>query len=501
MAADLGYADYTAPVSTSSGMIRGYQSGGVYCFKNILYASVVRFHSPQPVHWDGVRDATAYGFIPPTGNSPDARDSLFVPHRFGIENEEDCLNLNIWTPSLDSVEKLPIVFCVYGASFNTGCGYEMMAYEGTNLSRDGNLVYVTINMRTNMLGFFSLSCFGREYENSGNLGFEDVLAALKWVRQNASAFGGDPDNITLLGMQGGALRIRYIMQCPAFRGLFSKAFLLSGIADHGRPPKAERFHALAKGMLKEAGRSESDVDYLVHLPLDQLYELQGATVEKNPQLKVRWRVDLNGWCYGRTEDEGVCPEMTDITVVCGNTFTEQYFTPDRFPDGRPTHEQFEVLASEKFGEDKDEIISLFSQIYPDKDIRDVLYYALDHRNAIYEYCSALSKAGMKAYVYQFVPQLPFNNGTPAFHCSDVSYIMRNLDIVPSCRIPGVSEKLSDQYSGVLISLAHQGRPYQNEWKPFDPYHNNCMLFDVNCHMMEKDDRRLVELLKKHSGKK
>ena len=493
------YADLYGPIMTTSGAIRGYRYDGVTCFKNIKYGEAERFQSPHPVSWSEVRDCTAYGYASPVIDWGGIENGFYVPHFYYVQDEKECLNLNIWTASMEKNAKLPVIVCVYGASFDTGSGYEMQAYDGQKLVKNGELVYVTLNMRANMLGFFDLSCFGEEYANSGNRGFEDVLLALKWIKANIETFGGDPDNITLLGMQGGALRIRYIMQCPSFKGYFSKAFLLSGVADHGRPPEAHRFHELAKAMLKEAGSGEDHIEALQKMPLHELHELYRHTKQVTGN-NVRWRVSLNGFCYGRTEDEGICPGMNDIIVVCGNTFTEQNFTPDKYPDGRMDHSAFETSCTERFGEDKEEILREYERIYPDKDIRDVLYYAQDHRQANHDYCSALCDAGMKVYNYQFVPEFPFNNGTPAFHCSDVPYLTGNLEMVPALIIPGYSEKIIKDYQGALIDLARYsdpGRHLNADWKPYTKEDPHTILFDKQTKAMEINDSQFVKLLGKH----
>ncbi|MBQ6335031.1 MAG: carboxylesterase/lipase family protein [Erysipelotrichaceae bacterium] len=492
------YADLYGPVKTSGGLIRGYQYDGLTIFKNIKYGSARRFHKPEAASWEGIRECTSYGFVPPQIDPNDIADGFYVPHFFYVENEEECLNLNLWTPSMAKDAKLPVVFCVYGASFDTGSGAEMQAYDGCKLAKNGNIVYVTSNMRANMLGFFDLSCFGEEYVNSGNNGFEDVLLALKWVRENIATFGGDPDNVTLLGMQGGALRIRYIMQCPAFKGYFHKAFLLSGIADHGHPPKAKLFHQLTKDMLKTAGYAENDITPLQEMDLHELHQLYKKTRDLTGN-RVRWRVSLNGWCYGRMEDEGPCPEMTDIIAVCGNTFTEQNFTPDKFPEGRLDQEAFNKEA-QRFGADKEEIIAEYQRIYPDKDLRDLVFYAADHRKANFDYCDALAKANMKVYNYQFVPEFPFNHGTPAFHCADVAYLTMNLELVPNLIIPGYSEKLMKSYSSTLINLAYYGDPGKDldvKWEPYTIEKPNTILFDKENKVMETDDRHFIELMAKH----
>lgn len=489
---------FTKDILTTCGFVKGYQYHGVNIFKNIKYAEAERWHSPQDAKWNGVRTCVSYGYIPPLMHHELPQDDIFTPHEYWVENE-DCLNLNLWTPTLLENAKLPVVVAIYGGSFETGSSIEMKAYDGTNLSSDGKLVYVTLNMRINMLGFFNLSCFGDEYSNSGNLGFQDVLCGLKWVKNNIEKFGGDPKNVTLFGTQGGGLRIRYIMQCSAFAGYFSKVFNLSGVADHGAPPKAEEFYQLAKAVLKAGNYSQNDIQSLKEMPLQQLIDLVEET-KKIEKIKTRWRCQINDWCTGRPETDGVNEQMRNITVVCGTVFTEQNYPVKNGGERRLTIDEFEKEMIKKYGNNSVSIVSAYKKAFPDADPRDCLYFAYDHRKAVFDYASALSRAGMEVYTYLFNPEFPLNGGTPGFHCSDVSYMLRNTDMVPALNIPGFTKELCSLYSGALINLAHKGTPASiklNEWRPYTIVDPCSMYFSQNTRLINGEDKELVSLEEKY----
>lgn len=487
---------------TTGGKIRGVCCDGIYRFKNILYATVERFEPPKPAAWKGVRECLSYGFAPPLLNRNDIVNDFYVPHYYWPTDEQECLNLNVWTPTLNQDAKKPVIVGLCGGSFETGFSGEMLAYDGTNLSRDGDVVYVTLNMRINMLGFFDLSSFPDGYENNGNLGLEDVLCGLQWVRDNIVRFGGDPENVTIFGSQGGGLRIRYLLQCPAFKGLFRNAFNASGVADHGRPYPSEAHRQVAWTMLKNAGFSGDSIQPLKDMPWEQLAQLYKDTLKKD-NIRFRWRPVLNDWSYGRVEDEGVCPDMTDVTLVVGHTYSENSFRPEQHPDGRITMETFEAEAEARFAEDKDIILSLFQKLYPGRDIRDSLYMGTDHRVSVDEYALLQAKAGAKVYSYVFAPELALWDGIPAYHCCDVPYMLRNLDVAPAVWLEENSQRLMDQYSGALISLAkigdpnHEGMP---EWKPYSPEEKHTMWFGNETKLFSGDDRLLAELLDKHRVK-
>ena len=496
------YARPTPIIETYSGKLRGYNYDGVNVFKNIKYATAERWALPVPYQWEGIRECNEYGYIPIQPNNDLPEDDFIGPHEFR-PSSEDCLSLNIWTPDLDREAKLPVIVTVYGGSFETGSAIDFKAYEGTNLSRDGNLVYVTLNMRINIFGFFNLACFGSEYENTGNLGFEDVLCALKWVRNNIVLFGGDPDNITLFGMQGGGLRIKYIMQCSAFKGLFHKVFNLSGISDHGAPPAAVKYYELAKAALRKGGFPDDDITPLRDMPAYELQKLIDRT-KKEENIRLRSRCQLNGWCYGRTEDSGVNPDMKDITVVMGNVFTEQGYPVKERHDGRLSHDEFEKQALERFQNDYEAVRTEYAACFPDCDIRDVLYYADDQRGALLEYADMLSANGMTVYTYLFNEEFPVYGGMPAVHTCDVSYIMRNTYMVPALHIPDHTVQLEDLYSSMLINLAHNGTPVSElteDWNPYLKEKPETVYLNRNVRYLHNEDRRLLQLLKKHPQKR
>lgn len=153
---------------------------------------------PEPVEpWEGVRKAIVYGHVCPEVMTPIPHDQYTVPHYF-YPQDEHCQYLNIWTQSLDKDAKRPVMVWLHGGGFATGSGIEHFAYDGENLSRQGDVV-VTLNHRLNVLGFLDLSGYGKEYQNSGNVGMADIVAALSWVQDNIHAFGGMRTMLRFLG--------------------------------------------------------------------------------------------------------------------------------------------------------------------------------------------------------------------------------------------------------------------------------------------------------------
>ena len=222
------YNDKTAIVETDKGRIRGYFYDGMFIFKGVPYAKARRFHAPEPVDaWEGVKETTSFGYVCPLMDMDRPNGELLVPHRYWVMNE-DCQNLNIWTPGLDG-KKRPVMVWLHGGGFFAGSAIEHIAYEGENMCKEGQVVVVSVNHRLNVLGYCDLSDFGEEYANSGNAGTDDLVAALKWIHDNIERFGGDPENVIIFGQSGGGAKVTTLLQTPAADGLFAKGIVMSGV--------------------------------------------------------------------------------------------------------------------------------------------------------------------------------------------------------------------------------------------------------------------------------
>ncbi|MCM1416636.1 MAG: carboxylesterase family protein, partial [bacterium] len=228
MAKKFIYDEDTALVETGSGKVRGYFYDGAFLFKGIPYAKAKRFHAPEPVEpWKEVLQATSYGYVCPLMELPKPDGELLVPHRYWVMNE-NCQNLNVWTPALDD-GKRPVMVWFHGGGYTEGSSIEQIAYEGGNMCKFGQVVVVSVNHRLNILGYCDLSAFGEEYINSGNAGTDDLIAALKWVRDNIERFGGDPENVTIFGQSGGGAKVTALLQSPAADGLYARGINMSGV--------------------------------------------------------------------------------------------------------------------------------------------------------------------------------------------------------------------------------------------------------------------------------
>jgi len=205
---------------TTAGSVRGRREEGLAVFRGIPYAQPpvgeARFAAPRPAErWDGVREAFAFGPPPPQEPlGPDAEPVGTVPAG------DDWLTVNVWTPETDPAARRPVMVWIYGGAYKFGSADDP-AYDAGRLSRDGELVVVTFNYRVGMEGF------ARIEGAPANRGLLDQVAALEWVRDNITAFGGDPDQVTVFGESAGAGSIASLMAMPRARGLFRRAIAQS----------------------------------------------------------------------------------------------------------------------------------------------------------------------------------------------------------------------------------------------------------------------------------
>ena len=244
----------------ASGRLRGAHDRGTIVFRGIPYARPPvedrAFRAPEPPEaWSGVREATGFGsaapqFVPPT---------RFVRNLIGVPTDrqsQDCLSLNVWTPAADGGRR-PVMVWIHGGAFVMGTGATFL-YHGARLARRGDVVVVTINYRLGALGFLNHpELRGRGID--ANLGIRDQIRALEWVRENISAFGGDPGNVTIFGESAGGMSVGTLLAAPAAHGLYHRAILQSGALHHvASEAQAARIAELFLGVLGiDVGDAES----------------------------------------------------------------------------------------------------------------------------------------------------------------------------------------------------------------------------------------------------
>lgn len=297
-------------VSTVAGRVRGRARGEVAEFLGIPYGAdtgPARFEAPQAATaWRGVRDALAFGPACPQGGG-------------GERQSEDCLVLNIWTPTLDQAAKKPVLLYIHGGGYSSGSGASPVT-DGAELARRGDAVVLTLNHRLNVFGHLFLSHLVKDerYAASGNAGLLDLVLALEWIRDNIAAFGGDPDCVTLFGQSGGGGKIACLMAMPAAKGLFHRAWTMSGQQVTAQGPKGASNRAQAV-----ADHLNLGADRLAKIPVERLLAGLAARDPSIVGTRVYW---------GPVIDDVVLPvhpfwpdapkQSSAIPMVMGNTREE-----------------------------------------------------------------------------------------------------------------------------------------------------------------------------------
>lgn len=485
-------------VETKAGKLRGYQWEGTYIFKGIPYAKAKRFQLPkEPESWEGIREAASYGFVCPMLTRDNPQGELLVPHRYWPQ-DENCLNLNIWTQSLDCNAKKPVLFWIHGGAFSMGSSIEQKAYNGENMSKYGDAVVVSVNHRLNILGYFDMSPYGEKYAGSANAGQADLVAALRWVHDNITAFGGDPENVTIFGQSGGGMKVSGLMQTPAADGLFHKAIIMSGVAGDILPYSTGDSRPVIKAMLAELGLEESEAEELEHIPYHQLAAAYN---------KVSPGIARAGGYIGCTpmpgdfyKGEGPAVGFTEhaktIPVIAGTVLGEFSMAPLPFNKKEIEADKLEEILTERFGKDTQELITAFGKAYPDKSPADLLTLDTIFRVPTKNFVKALAAAGGTVYSYVFALEFPYQNNKTAWHCSDIPFVFHNTELVPVANIPGVTDTLEELIFGAVMNFARTGKPeYEGlpMWPASREEEEATMIFDRTCQVRRNHDDELLRL--------
>ncbi|HEY0105247.1 MAG TPA: carboxylesterase/lipase family protein [Rhizomicrobium sp.] len=296
--------DQAVPATTeiASGKLQGVARDGVLRFNGIPYAKPpvgpLRWRLPEPPEpWTGVREAARFGAIAPQVPGASGAVLGLTPGT----RSEDCLYLNVQTPGCDDARR-PVMVWIHGGAFNTGAG-SVGTYNGKFLVPRGDVVLVTINYRLGALGFLNLrdASDGR-LPGTGAEGLADQIAALRWVKENIAAFGGDPDNVTLFGESAGGMSVGALLGAPAARGLYHKAIAQSGASDigHGREASAR----IARLVLDKLGTADPAA-----LPWETILEAQRAILDAPREVGI-------GMPFAPTIDGSVLP-LRPIEAVAG----------------------------------------------------------------------------------------------------------------------------------------------------------------------------------------
>lgn len=468
-------------LETTSGKLKGYFYDGAYIFKGVPYAHADRFQMPAPARWEGVKDATSYGFVCPLMVQDTPSAELMVPHRYW-PMDEHCQNLNIWTTELNKDAGKPVLVWLHGGGYFAGSSIEQAAYDGRNMCVDGDVVVVSVNHRLNILGYLDLSEFGSEYANSGNAGGDDIVLALRWVRENIASFGGDADNVTVFGQSGGGAKVTTLLQTPAADGLYHRGIIMSGVIGPVLADSTGSARECAGAMMAELG-----VDSVAELETIPYVRLAEAYNKVSPALKAQGKSvggtpTPNRFYLGdpMANGSGFRPETGKVPLMVGTVFAEFL----GFMSGCA------APVADLLGEAAEELLPLFHAAYPGRPDGDLLALDTIFRAPSIDYIRARAAAGGDVYSYLFEQDFPIEGRTVAWHCADIPFFFHNTELVPVCHFDGAAA-LEERIFQAVMRFARSGGP---GWPASTPEAEQTMLFGPADRLAVNFDHQLIRTL-------
>ena len=512
MANDIATTD--APVfEIAAGKLRGTLSAGIYSFKGVPYgpstAGRNRFMPPAaPLAWEGVREALAYaGRAWQLPNRPKRRsvlETLLGPADTTPEGE-DCLTLNVWTPGLDDGAKRPVMVWLHGCAFGYSSGNRRVT-SGTNLARRGDVVVVSVNHRLNIFGFLHLADLGGPvWAHSGNAGMLDLVAALRWVRDNIDRFGGDPGKVTIFGESGGGGKVSVLLAMPAARGLFHRAIIQSGAAI--RVSTRERASALTEAVLREVGLRPSECEQLQTVPAERL--LAAIAPASRAVGRSRWPL-LDRYDFGPAVDDSDLPQhpaepgapaiSDDIPLMIGGTREESALflaDDDAVWNGSLSEAELRRRVAAVAGPETDELLAAYRPTMPQASPGDRLIAALTGSNFwIRTVLLAERYARRRApvYMYSLDWQSPAHDGRlKAHHAMDLPFVFDNVDVADTTAGAPGAQELAARISATWIAFARNGipdNPAIPSWPAYTTEDRATMILDTACRVSRDPDREV-----------
>ena len=370
----------SAVADTQYGKVRGFVDGGVFTFKGVPYGQNTAgenrwLPAKPPVPWKDEYPALIYGAnCPQHLHDFTAIEQSFIQDWDDGYMSEDMLKLNIWTPSLSG--KRPVMFYIHGGGFAFGSSYELPSHEGAQMARHHDVVQVSVNHRLNILGFFDVSeVGGSAYEDSANVGMTDLVAALRWVQENISNFGGDPGNVMIYGQSGGGSKVTTLLGMPSATGLIHRASAQSG--GGGNSPTIEQQREFARQIIRELGIGSNDIGALQKMDWATLNTAGNAVMTRMGlgvfQLDVAragWSPSVDGKIINLRSFYDVAPEISkNVPMMMGSVSEE-----GNHMHSRPTEEEWHANLAKPYGDEKaTAIVAALKKAYPQKKIQTLSY--------------------------------------------------------------------------------------------------------------------------------
>jgi para-nitrobenzyl esterase len=499
--------DNIAVANTTYGKVRGFILRGINTFLGIPYGADTsganRFMPPQkPTPWNEVLPAVWWGNTAPQNMERRYANvyASFIDHWNYDDVSEDCLKLNVWTPGINDGKKRPVMVWLHGGGYTNGNAIEQDGYHGENFSRKADVVFISINHRLGPLGYAHFGGGGEKFAASGNVGMLDCIAALEWVRDNVANFGGDPNNVTIMGQSGGGAKVCVLTAMPAAKGLFHKAVALSGASL--KAVEKENAEKLASYVLKEAGLTYNDMDKLQQMPWKQYYEFATRALTKFRE-EMKLPPFGGGGGFAPVVDGTYLPQhpyhldpaptASEVPMMICSTFNEQ--SPSRTDSSLEKIDLNGVKEKlkDRFGDKTGTIVDAYAKTFATKRPIEIWSMIASNRQNAIALADAKSKQSAGVYVAWFGWQPPlFDNRMRAFHCSDICFWFYNTDVMLSHTGGGARpRKLSTKMSDVLSSFMRTGNPNGGslpKWPAYTSANGETMILDDTCVVKNDPDR-------------
>ncbi len=464
-----------APVKVKEGLLQGTTQNGLTIYKGVPFAAPpvgdLRWRAPQPAKkWDGVRLAYKFAPEPMQGGNPVSGKS------------EDCLYLNVWTPANSPGDKVPVLVWIYGGGFNFG-GTAEPTYNGEKLAKKG-VVLVSIAYRVGQLGFLAHPELSAENPNhvSGNYGLLDMIAGIKWIKENIASFGGDPNKVTIFGESAGGIAVSMLCTSPLAKGLFEGAISESG-GSFG-PTRPTTFPGENMKSLHDA--EAAGESYVKGAGFSSIADLRKVDADKLPAIRgLAWPI-VDGWVI--PDDQYKLYEAgkyNETPILVGyNSDEGASFSPSKTPEG------YFAAVKKRYGKFADELI----KAYPPgtgtvaKTARDLSRDAAFGWHT-WSWASLQAKKGKSKVFYYYFDQHPeYPEGSPRAgygspHGQEVAYVFGTLDTSRAQTIK-TDLDISDAMRTYWTNFAKYGDPNgsgEPNWPAYSAAYPVVMYFSQSPH--------------------
>lgn len=500
--------DDIAIAQTQYGKVQGYMSRDVYTFLGVRYGASTeganRFMPPkEPEPWEGVMPALVYGYCAPQNDPNYANNAGVWRDHWNYSNlSEDCLFLNVWTKGLADGKKRPVMVWFHGGGYAAGNGIEQDGYHGENLARYGDIVFVSVNHRLNAFGFTDFSGVDAKYEDSGNAGTLDMVAALKWVNKNIANFGGDPNNVTIMGQSGGGAKVCTLVAMPETKGLVHKGVALSGNANN----------ALAQSYSRELGKyivktSKKTVEQLQQMPWRDYLALANAAAQEFN--KTQNMQGMRGGFAPVADGKHIPAEgyfddpnapSAQVPMIYCSTMAE--FSPAMYDKSLEEldNEGLVKYLEQRYPGKAAAVVAAYQKAFPEANAGDIIGMATSPRTGIIKNIGIKAKQGAPVYLAWFGFNPPtFNGRARAFHCIDICFWFRNTDRMVTHSGGGKRPReLSNKMSEALLAFMRTGNPNCDalpEWPAYNETDKPTMILNDVCEVKNNVDTEALEAMK------